>query len=177
MLDRLSRAIRIAASKRSRTVLSWLLCICVWRGPIPVIHQHSLEITGEVLANCENVYLLRHILTYHSCGATKSTPGWHVHFLMPRDLLPFSSAADCTNGDSFHVSNWVGIDGCPLLCSLESTKYTELQFRQLPYGLKLVSLHHNSASRWKNSFDRPPGFLHVGLLKSGTHAILGVALC
>lgn len=67
----------------SRVGLTWLLCLLAWRGPVPVVHSHSLD-SHELAAN---EYLAEHAVLYHSHdisrGIDHGRGGWHLHFVLP----------------------------------------------------------------------------------------------
>lgn len=63
----------------SRFWLTCLLCLCAWRGPIPVVHSHSLQ--SHALAG--NMVLAAHAVAHHGHDIDHGSSGWHVHFVMP----------------------------------------------------------------------------------------------
>ncbi|MDX1930154.1 MAG: hypothetical protein SFV81_26740 [Pirellulaceae bacterium] len=104
---RLPRSTKFDSSQRptsaGRVCLYWLLCVCVWRGPIPVVHDHSLDIAA--LAN--NSHLAEHALAYHAdClgHAHDDDSGLHFHFM----LLDHSSGALLPSGASLADSSCSG---------------------------------------------------------------------
>jgi hypothetical protein len=84
------------STKRQNSVwhvcLCWLLCLSVWRGPVPVVHEHSLDLSS--LAN--NSQLAEHAIKYHADCLGQEDPGLHFHFILldqSSDSLLANSAA------------------------------------------------------------------------------------
>lgn len=63
----------------TRLWFSCLLCLCAWRGPMPIVHCHSLQ--SQVLAG--DVHLAAHAASHHAHDIDHSSGGWHIHFLFP----------------------------------------------------------------------------------------------
>ncbi len=66
---------------RMQRLICLLVCMCAWRGPVPVLHQHDL-----LQADSEN--LARHMERFHSClpgcaEAQWAGNDWHWHFALP----------------------------------------------------------------------------------------------
>lgn len=59
--------------------MCWLLCLSVWRGPVPVIHEHTLELDSLV----NNSQLAEHAIAYHAESLGHDDTGLHVHFILP----------------------------------------------------------------------------------------------
>jgi hypothetical protein len=55
-----------------------MLCVCVWRGPIPVLHSHSLAIADLGV----NESLAEHAVRFHADHLGEPELGFHFHFLM-----------------------------------------------------------------------------------------------
>ncbi len=65
-----------------RLWMVWLLCLCAWRGPVPVVHCHTIEALG--LADVDaNWQLAEHLSACHACADEGDETGWHVHFILP----------------------------------------------------------------------------------------------
>ena len=69
-------------SKRRTSVwhvgLCWLLCLSVWRGPVPVVHEHSLDLKSLA----DNSQLAEHVIAYHANGLGHEDTGLHFHFIL-----------------------------------------------------------------------------------------------
>ena len=63
----------------TRFWFSCLLCLCAWRGPMPIVHNHSFQ--PQELAS--NVHLAAHLASHHAHDIDHGTGGWHVHFVLP----------------------------------------------------------------------------------------------
>ncbi len=90
-----------APSFRSRTsssawriCLCWVLCLSVWRGPVPIVHQHALDV--QTLGN--NVELAEHAIEFHASGLGGQSTGLHLHLVMldgcSASLLAHSCSSD-----------------------------------------------------------------------------------
>lgn len=111
---RRNKKLRYFPSVNRRGLMVCLLCVSTWRGPIPVVHEHSLEMAA--LAN--NLSLARHALQFHTHEFGHGETDWHLHFVMPEDLLPLGGCNDvclpenadpsigCTAITAFVVSAW-----------------------------------------------------------------------
>jgi hypothetical protein len=78
--------------------------LSVWRGPVPVVHEHSLDLIS--LSN--NSQLADHALTYHADCLGHEGTGWHFHFMLldqsPDSLFASSEVIgqpDCGAVDNF----------------------------------------------------------------------------
>lgn len=77
---------------RWRTCVFWLMCISLWRGPIPVVHQHSLDL--QSLSN--NCRLAEHALEFHSEHLGESDSGMHLHIVLcDASASLFADVCDC----------------------------------------------------------------------------------
>lgn len=66
-----------------RWCMVWMLCLCAWRGPVPVVHCHALEVQGEADAQ-SSWQLAQHMAICHAGEHDHaSDSGWHVHFVVP----------------------------------------------------------------------------------------------
>ena len=63
----------------TRFWFSCLLCLCAWRGPMPILHNHSFQ-SQELAANAR---LAAHLARHHAHDIDHGRGGWHVHFIMP----------------------------------------------------------------------------------------------
>jgi hypothetical protein len=70
---------RESSPRHFRFWLTWILCLCAWRGPMPIVHRHSLE-SRELAANLN---LAVHAVHHHSHAIGHGESGWHVHFVWP----------------------------------------------------------------------------------------------
>ena len=61
-----------------------LLCVCAWRGPLPVVHCHAFEtlsLSAEVEGNWQ---LAEHLMVCHAGQHEHGDMfGWHLHFVLP----------------------------------------------------------------------------------------------
>lgn len=55
------------------------LCLCAWRGPLPIVHQHTFEIAALATSPA----LREHAVEYHAQQLTCPPRGWHWHVVFP----------------------------------------------------------------------------------------------
>ena len=61
-----------------RVCFCWILCLSAWRGPVPIVHEHGLDI--QSLGS--NVRLAEHAIEYHSDHLGDGEAGLHLHFVV-----------------------------------------------------------------------------------------------
>lgn len=70
------------SSRTAQQVLCLLLCVCTWRGPVPVLHNHA--------SLPDAAHRQQHSLTCHvAVEASAVPPGetdWHWHFALWSDI-------------------------------------------------------------------------------------------
>lgn len=67
-----------------RVWMVWVLCLCAWRGPLPVIHCHAVEALSTASEFGVNWQLAEHLAVCHAHEHdTDVDLGWHIHFVMP----------------------------------------------------------------------------------------------
>lgn len=73
--------LRITSHASVRYWLAWVLCLCAWRGPLPVVHCHAIEaLSGPIETNWQ---LAEHVAVCHASAHEHIDLGWHLHFVMP----------------------------------------------------------------------------------------------
>ena len=161
-------------SKRRTSVwhvgLCWILCLSLWRGPVPIVHEHSLDLQSLT----DNSHLVEHVFAYHadSFGLEDNghaNTGLHFHFILLDQccdsLLANSGIAsqhDLESADSFlkleqhHRSLW------------------ELDSDKIPanYGDVLIVAED---LRFSSAADA--SFLQTRLSSTPAYAVLCVCLC
>jgi len=73
-----------------------LLCCCLWRGPVPMVHQHDDQVESEAGSSEEAGQLSRHLLAFHHDCEEKACVGWHLHFVCPWSMTPEGEPDDPT---------------------------------------------------------------------------------
>ncbi len=63
-----------------RPIACLLLCLLVWRGPVPVLHCHGFDEPQEAIR------LAEHLEDYHET-ASASSGQWHLHLMLLGDLV------------------------------------------------------------------------------------------
>lgn len=173
------RAVKFRLCMRRTSVpriwLCWLLCLSVWRGPIPVVHEHAIDVAS--LAN--NSQLAEHAIAYHSeslgheglestCSDHKST-GLHFHFML------LDHCSDLLLTDSCSSSQHVGSAVVSILnAEQEHRDILELNAAQLN------SFQGDSpriAEDLRFSSTAKASFLQTQLLCTPAKAVLCVCLC
>ncbi len=61
---------------RRRQLLCALLCVCSWRGPVPMVHHH------DQLAE-QSVVRRSHLCVFHDDAWSDSCNDWHWHLVTP----------------------------------------------------------------------------------------------
>ena len=173
MFAGINRKFKKDAWAHSKTALCWVLCLSVWRGPIPIVNQHALEPDGWV----DNVALLKHVVEHHLNEFGETSTDWHVHFLMPRDLLPSSCDPWGEKTDLAKLGPW---DSPDLQLDVQRRTLTDSESREMHFANAvhwrsfLVDRELMSA---KQSEISAPGFLISAVLSASARAVLGVAIC
>lgn len=127
-----------------RQIFRLLLIVSLWRGPMPVLHDHALLAEGAGLS--------RHLLLYHS-GPRQDSPAsdrsvqterMHWHFARIRDVLdpnapPEGSGHDDICGFSPSV-NGLRSGACWSSTELPDCGLSVLQSAVLPHGIQFAGL-------------------------------------
>lgn len=81
---------RLNSLPAARHWLVWLLCLCAWRGPVPVVHCHHFELDPSATATESDWILAEHVAAWHADEYLHADQqshgddsGWHVHFVLP----------------------------------------------------------------------------------------------
>lgn len=155
-----------------------LLCLCVWRGPVPIIHEHALDLPS--LSN--NSQLAVHAIAHHADELGTESGGLHLHFILLSECstaLPLTASegssapeagVDFGMGDGLEA--WFGTDRellgqqevaiLDLHRSLEKRCFGEV--RHVPEDLRFSSTADES-------------FLQIPLCGAPACALLCVFLC
>ncbi len=167
------RKFKKAALVHSKTALCWVLCLGLWRGPIPVVHSHSLEPEGWV----DDIVLLKHVAEHHLNEIGETSTDWHFHFLMPRDLLPSSSDHWGETTDLAELGPWNTPD---LRLDIRHNIAADSELREL-HVANVVHWRSFLVDRELTSARLPgngaSGFLISAVLSASARAVLGVAIC
>lgn len=87
-----------------RSLVCWLVCLAVWRGPIPMVHDHACA--GEAV--CCNPLLAEHVAKYHANFHSDRDEGHgpHFHLVLASefDSLPHDLHGDGADGDALTPS-------------------------------------------------------------------------
>lgn len=73
---------RSCSHSRWRLWMAWVLCLCAWRGPLPVVHCHAVEALGQSESE-PDWHLVEHLSVCHAEQHDADEMGWHVHFVLP----------------------------------------------------------------------------------------------
>ena len=145
--------------------LCWLLCLSAWRGPVPVVHEHSLDLKS--LAN--NSLLAEHVIAYHADSDGHEDTGLHFHFMLLDpccDSLLTNSDVDCQ--PDMGVADSILKLEQHNLCNLE---LNSARFKT-NYGDAL-----NVAEDLRFSAVADASFLQTQLSSTPAYAVLCVFLC
>jgi hypothetical protein len=89
------------SSKKCHRSARWrlLLAVCLWQGPIPIVHHHDLPVPQRQEADHSQatLFLWRHVVEFHGASLEQlrlalrqNLPAgvthlcWHFHFVLPR---------------------------------------------------------------------------------------------
>ena len=105
------------SSSAWRICLCWVLCLSVWRGPVPIVHEHGLDL--QSLGN--NAGLAEHAIEYHADKLGEQSPGFHLHMFLfdgcAAALLADSSSSDSSSSDCDSSSGGLlAMSGEPASC-------------------------------------------------------------
>jgi hypothetical protein len=160
-----------------RVCLCWLLCLSVWRGPIPVVHGHALDLIS--LAN--NSHLAEHALKYHADSlmheqagnksANDEDSGLHIHFILldpwSDSLLADHNHQDCSNHQAGAADSLLRIEQQ----SRADLDFNLAQSRMVHVDLPLVA----EDLRFSSTADT--GYLQTQFYRTPALAVLCVCLC
>lgn len=146
-----------------RVWLTWVLCLCAWRGPLPIVHHHSLE-SQELAANLN---LAVHAVHHHSHDIGHGHSGWHVHFVWPS-----STAEDAAGDEDRPPPSLAGA------CVLESSRSASAQESMLaPLALGQLGVAAPLALTGLGSAAKPLPRPEIKSKRISPHASLCVARC
>ena len=162
--------------------LCWVLCISVWRGPVPIVHDHDLDL--QSLGN--NVCLAEHAIEFHADHLGENSAGLHLHFVM-LDSCMTAVTADASDASGslmkLEVPQFDALKAvCPDAAGADWVLSAEQQARdlsmmsdvqyQLSFGecVEVVTLPSYSANA-------DSSFLQTQLSGASTCAVLCVFLC
>ena len=146
--------------------LCWLLCLSVWRGPVPVVHDHSLDLNS--LAN--NSQLAEHAIAYHAECLGHEETGLHFHFVL---------VDQCSNSllANSHVTSQSDFGAVDNLLRMEQQNRSALE---LNAAQKLQTYQGDTlrvAEDLRFSSTASVSFLQTRLFSAPALAVLCVCLC
>lgn len=158
--------------RSQRILLSWMLCLTAWRGPIPLCHSH--EALARDVAAAPSAYA--HWMRYHE---SRETPGdhadeWHWHWVFPSELFPDGQGQGDLEGSSrptvcVSQVDWLESPGLTWSSCLSQNTSTVTAF--LPLQIR-SPLDDPGESRWRSR-----GFLNTFADEIDARSLTGVALC
>ncbi len=113
--------------------LCWVLCLSVWRGPVPVVHAHDLDL--QSLGN--NAQLAEHAIECHAGHLGEESAGLHLHFLM-LDVCATALFADVESTE-FGSQTFMHADTSELLEGLTTQPLADLSLLSEQAFGKLVA--------------------------------------
>ncbi len=146
--------------------LCWLLCLTAWRGPVPVVHEHALDL-NSLASNCQ---LAEHAIAYHADCLGDEKTGLHVHFMLI-DESPYSFLAN-SHGTS-HQHDIIAVD---TILKLEQQDLAALELNVARSQASSFDLPH-VAEDLRFSTTSSASFLQTRLYSTPALAVLCVCLC
>lgn len=169
---RLSQPTKHDSQRRTSVLhvcLCWLLCLSVWRGPIPVVHEHALDVIS--LAN--DSQLAEHAIAYHpDClgheRAGHRDSGLHFHFLM------LDQSSNSLLADSNSVQN--DVDVTDTLLKSEQQLHADLDINVAQLQIAVGDIP-GLTDDLRFSSTANATFLQTQLYRTPALAVLCVCLC
>ena len=73
------RPFRNARPRLADVVVVCLIAVSLWRGPVPLVHQHA----GAAAVPATNSTLARHLSQFHRHELAATDFDWHCHWIVP----------------------------------------------------------------------------------------------
>lgn len=120
-----------------------VLCLSLWRGPVPWFHDHPVDASTEVTT----AGLCRHTVLFHATEADNQFGNWHLHFLLPWQFqeTPESPVSPALSGDPL-----ISITGDEPSTTIENA------------GLFSIQMYWDDAS-WFGRISPDPTLAHICL--------------
>ncbi len=152
----------------SRVVFCWVLCLSVWRGPVPVVHAHTLDL----ISLAHNSQLAEHAVVYHSDCLGNEGIGLHFHFM----LLDHNSTSLIANEDVGDSADSNAVAAVDSFLKAEQQHRVSLE---IDAGLRETNqsdvLIASEDLRYSATADA--GFLQTRISNTPFFAVLCVCLC
>ena len=140
-----------------------LVCVCAWRGPIPVLHDHQAMSNPELRA--------QHAQTFHEGRDVDEITGLHWHLGFPEDL----TGEECPIRDESAPE--LPLFACSVITSsLESGETETFQLvitASMDSSFQVILVDDHAEHRATNA---PRSFLETLLNESPLSAVTGVCL-
>ncbi len=98
---------RRTSSSAWRMCLCCILCLSVWRGPVPILHEHDLDL--QSLGN--NAQLAQHAIEYHADKLGQPSAGLHLHIVMLDGSSAALRAGTCSSDTDSSLLSWSAAHG------------------------------------------------------------------
>jgi hypothetical protein len=142
-------------------VLCLLICVCAWRGPVPVLHDHDAVRSSE--------QQIRHAQTFHDGHQLEAIVGLHWHLGFPEDI----TGEKCPARDE--ATPELPLFACTTAassCEVSAAASLQLTALSATYAIT-VSANTSLSSRNANE---PCAFLETFLSELPLSAVTGVCL-
>lgn len=165
---------------------SWrlLLAVCLWQGPIPIVHHHDLPVLQRQEADHSQatLFLWRHVVEFHGASleqlrlalrqdlpADATHLCWHFHFVLPRQARHTDHPDDSSPADQDFPVITGGVEFSPCGSPFVAVGWPKHMGRVWAEGcLKPREDHFES---------RPRDFVSTLVDGSTLRAVCGVARC
>lgn len=144
-------------------VLCLLICVCAWRGPVPVLHDHDAVKNSELQT--------RHAQAFHDGQQIQSIVGLHWHMGFPEDV----TGEECPARDEATAE--LPLFACASAANSDQiTAATSLQLEFNALNAPQFILVEIDASLRSRSAGQPRAFLQTLLSELPLSAVTGVCL-
>ncbi len=142
-------------------VLCLVICVCAWRGPVPVLHDHDAVKSSELQT--------RHAQAFHNGQRIDETVGLHWHLGFPEDIT----------GEKFPARDEATPETSLFACSSASSSGEITAKASLQLELNALSVTHSTAACAGKSLPSPAAgescaFLQLLLSERPLSAVTGV---
>ncbi len=150
--------------KTLQQVVCLLICVCAWRGPVPVLHDHHALTTDSALQN-------RHSRAFHDGRQIDEIVGLHWHLAFPEDVT----------GDQYPVRDEATSELPLFACASAAVFFESAEAQAMQCALRVCtedfrSAHVNPPEICSQRTTEPRSFLQTLLSEIPLSSVTGVCL-
>lgn len=143
-------------------VLCLLICVCAWRGPVPVLHDHDAVMSSEMQT--------RHAQAFHNGQRIDEIVGLHWHLGFPEDV----TGEKCPARDE--ATPELPLFACAAASLYEISAAAAVQLEMNASSALCVVSAGAEASFSSRGLSEPCAFLQTWLSELPLSAVTGVCL-